>query len=362
MALYKRAIHSWEKKLASRDRNRVVRDFDWGAEWFSEPVVPGKNGMGEREAARYVLERTEAAVAASDRFFSYRTPRDFRLEDGRLSFSTPLPSPYAENNTVEARFFPAGKSRRAAKRRAALILPQWNHDAESHAGFCRMLNWFGISALRMTLPYHGSRKPPEIERADYHVSSNVGRTIHACRQATVDARACLDWLEQQEYRTLGLEGTSLGSCIALLVAAHDRRVKAAVFNHISTYFSDVVWTGLSTEHVREGLAQRLSLEELRRIWAVISPASYLDRLAGRDLPALLIWATHDLSFLPKYSRHVLAHFRRRGLRHRAVAIPCGHYTLARAPFKYIDGASMSWFLHRNLRDEASPTGSPSGAS
>jgi hypothetical protein len=282
-------------------------------------------------------------------------PADFELREGRLRFTSPLRTPYPENNGVQARFFPARNAGRAV-----VVLPQWNADWRSHAGFCRMLNWFGITALRMSLPYHDHRKPPELERADYHVSSNIGRTIHACRQATVDARACLDWLEGQGYRTLGLAGTSLGSCIALLVAAHDGRIRAAVFNHISTYFSDVVWTGISTRHVRQGLEQRLTQEELRRYWSVISPASYLDRLVGRDLRSLLVWATHDLSFLPKYSRHVLAHYRQRRLPHRAVAIPCGHYTMGRAPFKYIDGASMSWFLHRNLRDETRREGDRPG--
>jgi pimeloyl-ACP methyl ester carboxylesterase len=345
--LLRKAIHRWEKKLAGRDSNRVVRPFEWGLEWLAGEAAEAKNGGGDGEAQQ-VLEHTQAAVASSDEYFSYRTPSDFRLRDGRLEFSSPLQTPYPENNTVHARFLPAKNSRRAV-----LILPQWNSDWDSHVGLGRMLNWFGISALRMSLPYHDFRKPAGLERADYCVSSNIGRTIHASRQATVDARACLDWLEQQGYRTLGLEGSSLGSCIALLVAAHDARIRAAVFNHISTYFSDVVWTGLSTRHVRQGLEQRVTLEELRRYWSVISPASYLDRLVGRNLPSLLIWATYDLSFLPKFSRHVLAHYRRRQLPHRAVAIPCGHYTMGRAPFKYIDGATMSWFLHRNLRDETS---------
>lgn len=224
-----------------------------------------------------------------------------------------------------------------------------------------MLNWFGISALRMSLPYHDHRMPAGFERADYHVSSNVGRTIHACRQAVVDTRACLDWLEEQGYQTLGILGSSLGSCIALLVAAHDRRIGAAVFNHISAYFADVVWTGLTTQHVRQGLEEGVTLGELRRYWSVISPASYLDRLTGRNMPSLLVWARHDLSFLPKYSRQVLAHYRRRRLPHRAVVIPCGHYTMGRAPFKYIDGVSMSWFLDRNLRHENQPQGGLAGA-
>ena len=342
--LYRRAIHRWEVRLATRDRNRVVRPFEWGLDWLGEAPPSGA------DPERRVLDHNQAALAASDQYFSYQPPTDYRIDGAWLRFSTPLATPYPENNTVHAQFLPAARSRRAV-----IVIPQWNADPGSHMGLCRMLNWFGISALRLTLPYHDLRRPVGFERADYHVSSNVGRTIHACRQAVMDTRAGLDWLTSQGYTKLGLLGTSLGSCIALLVAAHDRRVRTGVFNHISTYFSDVVWTGISTRHVREGIETHLTLPQLRDCWRAISPASYLDRMEGREFRSLLIWGRHDLSFLPKYSRQVLAHYRRRQLSHRVLTLPCGHYTMGQAPFKYIDGLSMSWFLHRNLRDEVPPS-------
>ena len=116
---------------------------------------------------------------------------------------------------------------------------------------------FGISALRLSLPYHDFRMPPELYRADYAVSANVGRTLDATRQAVVDARSCVDWLEQQGYSRLGILGTSLGSCYAFLASAHDERLKVNVFNHCSSYFADVVWTGLSTQHIRQGIEEHI---------------------------------------------------------------------------------------------------------
>jgi hypothetical protein len=315
--------------MAARDRNRVVRPFDWGLEWLGGQTVE---------------EHVTAALADSDQYFSYQKPQEFRLSGERLTFRSALATPYPENNTVHARYLPV-----KGARRAVVLLPQWNAGPEGHVGLGRLLNWFGISALRMSLPYHDRRKPAELERADYHVSSNIGRTIQACRQAVVDTRSCLDWLEQQGYESLGILGSSLGSCVALLVTAHEERLRAAVFNHIALWFADVVWTGITTRHVRASLESRLTLRELRRYWSVISPGTYLNRLEGRDLPSLLVWTRHDLSFLPKYSRRVLAQYRRKGLPHRALCIPCGHYTLAAAPFKYIDGVNVAWFLHRNLR-------------
>ena len=40
-----------------------------------------------------------------------------------------------------------------------------------------------FSVLRISLPYHDRRMPPELTRADYAVSANIGRTIDATRQA-----------------------------------------------------------------------------------------------------------------------------------------------------------------------------------
>src|SRR5260370_711582 len=87
---------------------------------------------------------------------------------------------------------------------------------------------------------HDSSRPAEIRRADYAVSANIGRTMDACRQAVLDVRCCLDWLQQQGYERLGITGTSLGSCYAFLAAAHDSRIQVAAFNHASTYVADVV--------------------------------------------------------------------------------------------------------------------------
>ena len=198
------------------------------------------------------------------------------------------------------------------------------------------------------MAYHDRRMPPELQRADYHVSSNIGRTLHAARQSILDTRACLDWLEAQGYHRLGVLGTSLGSCIAFIAAAHDDRIRAGAFNHVSTYFGDVVWTGLSTRHVRLGFGDTVGQDDLRRFWAPISPASYFDRLRGRHLRSILVWARYDSTFLPEYSRQVIEAFRRRGLSHEVRTLACGHYTTGQFPFNILDGVALCRFLQRNL--------------
>jgi pimeloyl-ACP methyl ester carboxylesterase len=337
MGLYGRWMDGWERRLATRDRNRVVRPFEWGLEWLTGAEANG-------DAGQRLEEFVSATLSDSDCFFSAPTPSDFELSEGWLRFTSPLACPYPENNVVHAAFYPAPRD----DGRAVLVLPQWNAGPDGHAGLCKLLNRFGIGALRMSLAYHDRRRPAHLERAEYHVSSNIGRTIHAARQSVVDARACLDWLTLRGYRRIAILGTSLGSCIAFIAAAHDPRVSVGVFNHVSMYFSDVVWTGLSTQHVRRGFGGTVTQEELRRYWAVISPASYLERLVDRPMRSLLIWARYDSTFLPCYSRQVLEFFRTRSLPHEVFTLPCGHYTTGQFPFNMIDGLAMCRFLSRYL--------------
>jgi len=349
---YARWIDGWERELATRDTNRVVRPFEWGMEWLDRigfPARPaGENGDSAASVARFVGQ----AVADSGRFYAYAPVDDYHLREtgpaadapARLTFTSPVRSPYAENDTVHALWFRAARDRG----RALVVLPQWNSGPDGHVGLAKLLNRFGISALRMTMAYHAERKPAGLERADYHVSSNVGRTIHACRQSIVDTRACLDWLHSQGYRRIGILGTSLGSCVAFIAAAHDPRVRLGVFNHVSMYFSDVVWTGLSTQNVRQGFEGRVSQEELRHYWSVISPASYLKQMQGRETRNLLVWARHDSTFLPVYSQQVLESFRQLRLPHQVFTLPCGHYTTGQFPFNLIDGLAMCRFAARWL--------------
>ena len=283
-------------------------------------------------------------VAASDQFFAHPPSSDYTLDGGRLVYPSAVVTPHAENNLVRARYFPARSA--AGRRRAVLVLPQWNADADGHVGLCRLLNRFGLTALRLSLPYHDERKPADLRRADYIVSANVGRTAQVCRQAVLDARRAIAWLAAEGYESIGILGTSLGSCLSMLTIAHEPLLRAAALNHISPFFADVVWSGLSTSHVRQGLEGHIDLERLRRIWMPISPYPYLDRLRGRRV--LLVYARYDLTFPVSLSKMLVSEFQRRGIEHELMVLPCGHYSTGVTPFKWLDGFTLCRFLSRNL--------------
>jgi hypothetical protein len=295
---------------------------------------------------QYLVDLNQAVLENSDDFYGYEVPTDFSLEGDMVRFTSPVRTASAENNTVWAQWHEAGPEKH--KGRAVVVLPHWNSHFTQHGAVCRGLRRFGISALRLSLPYHDRRMPTELHRADYAVSSNIARTIDATRQAVIDARCCVDWLVSQGYTRIGIVGTSLGSCYAFLASAHDPRLRVNVFNHCSSYFADVVWTGLSTQHIRQSIEGEVSLEQLRRVWNGISPAHYLSQYGRWPKKSKFIYTKYDTTFLPELSRDVISRIQATGLHNEVVELPCGHYTLGEAPYKFIDGYHIFAFLLKNL--------------
>jgi hypothetical protein len=408
---YARWMYEWETRLTTRDENRIVRPLEWGFEWI-EPfleahgfasAIPGPEVARDPAAAEAAMVRiNQLLIRNSEKFFGYEKPTDFRLEERYpmlfptnvrpetlaqetalrekaergempkaqfLRFTSPERTPYPENDQVNARWYPAPAHKDPKRpKQAIVILPQWNADAFSHNALCTIFNKFGVSALRLSKPYHDIRRPAELERADYAVSANVGRTLSACRQAVVDIRCCLDWLEDQGYEQFGVLGTSLGSCYAFLASAHDKRIRVNAYNHASTSFGDVVWAGQSTRHILQGLEEAgLTQERMRALWSAISPVSYYDRIASRAADGakkkvLVVYANYDLTFPKEYSLQVVEAFKRIGLNFEPRVLPCGHYTTGETPYKYIDGWYMGSFVYRAfkaLREEyAEGVGAP----
>lgn len=351
--MIEKLFHNWERRLAERSNGeRVTRPFEWGLDW-----IPRNGHAADTPPLEVMRSWIDEVMRDTDAFFTPSPTTDYVFtpsarsvaasgESGLLTFPSALATPHPENNTVYARFFRETKPNTNAPKRAVVVLPQWNSDSEGHIGLSRLLSRLGIAALRISLPYHDSRMPPELSRADYIVSSNVGRTVQVCRQAVLDVRRALWWLRAQGYDRLGLLGTSLGSCLAMLTGAHEPLVRAQALNHVSPFFADVVWRGVSTSHVRAGLNGHVELELLRELWRPISPWSYLDR-ADR-LRTLLVYARYDLTFPVDLSRILVDEFRRRALPTDVAVLPCGHYTTGAAPFKFLDGYYLARFLRRHL--------------
>jgi hypothetical protein len=384
MNWWERRIRRYEHRRWTTDDNRRVQDFAWGLEHIGGDAA-------EAEPSCFVRRYAEAAIENSADWFRTTPADDYLLDDENvLTFTSSITSPWLENNTVYAQFFPArgalasrdgngsrtngaaharGESRADSGKTAlknhngsapankhpdrkglpaVLVLPNWNAKWHGQRGLCEWLQRIGISVLRMSLPYHDRRMAAGHERADQLVGPNIGLTLQANRQAVQDARRCLRWLERQGFTRLGILGTSIGSSIGYITLVHDAAVRAGGFFHVSTHFADVVSQGMTTTHVWESLRHHVTLKELREFWAPISPMPYVERGLGAGKTAFMVYGKYDPTFLPELTEQMLAALCRHGAKPMSLGLHCGHYSLEIPPFSHIAGYRMLRFFRSAL--------------
>ena len=131
------------------------------------------NPRNGHDAASYLRLLNQKGLASSEEFFRIHHARRFPTHRQLLKFTSAVETPHHENNRVHGQWFPA-KAKSGARRVAAVVLPHWNASVTQHNALCAGMAKLGISALRLSLPYHDYRMPAELKRADYAVSSNAG--------------------------------------------------------------------------------------------------------------------------------------------------------------------------------------------
>ena len=72
----------------------------------------------------------------------------------------------------------------------------------------------------------------------------------------------------------------------------------------------------------------ITLEQLREAWMVISPPNYIERYATMKKEDRCSFTPATIRRFPlRFSEQVIEKARELGLDHKAVVMPCGHYTL-----------------------------------
>ena len=333
---FEQKIRRYEHKRWAEEPNRRSLPFGWGL----EHILESPNGT----APRVLLDRFAAeTIQSSDSWFAATPAEDYALKDGVLTFTSQIASPWPANNRVHAQFFPVRNARAAV-----VVLAQWNAKWEEQQGVCHWLNRKGLTAIKMSLPYHDRRAIPGHPRADHIVGPNIGLTLQANRQALLDVKRVLRWLEIQGYDRLGIIGTSIGSCIGFITMCHEPAIRAGAFLHVSTYFGEVVSQGLTTMNVWEPMKQYISREEAIRYWSPISPFPYIPKLRGADKKILTITGNYDPTFWPELTAQFLAELRQNSVKLEHLGLPCGHYSLGVTPFSQIVGYRFGKFLAEAL--------------
>jgi hypothetical protein len=314
-------VLGWQSFVDGRERRLAAEGapvkFAGEASVGLDYLQPGSAADGMPQ----LLAGVSAALRDAEAYFAAGEPPPFRRQGSMLAFDSPSATE-GPNSVARAQIFESGN-----RRRAVVLLPYWNAARQACRPFGALLARCGITCVQLSLPYHDERRTIGIGFARELACENLGLTIWSNRQAVLDARACLTWLEREGYRRTGIIGVSIGASIASIVAALDARVHAAALLLMADDFTDAVWTGSATRHIRQSLERRFTRDEVRSAWSIISPASHAARLSARLDRLLIVSGARDTVFLPELTRDYVERLRRLGLRPTWIQYGCGHYTL-----------------------------------
>jgi hypothetical protein len=332
------------KLLDGYDEKQAAEDDD--TKPFAPLVVGGSLVSAEINqggSLTELAEWVERHKAKSAEFFTGEHNRivDYTFKDDVLTFRSDIVTETELNDIVCARIYAAKNSRSAV-----IVLPHWNASAWDYHGFAKQLARLGLTTVELTLPYHGCRNRSDGVISDYFLSANVGRTILSVRQAVLDSRRVIDWLYQRKYEKVGLIGVSLGSCVAGLVAAHDIRISASALLLTAGDFTEVVWTGRATRHIRTALASGATLEQLQKVWSIISTGTFASELSRRTHRCLIISGNRDQVVLPYLTRRFVDQLRGAGGCYAWHGFGCGHYSLGLFPFNIMCFFKLVNFFRR----------------
>ena len=337
------AFIQWQEERLARaeDRHRRIEPLAFGPEFLGlDPRT--HNSLAALE------EYSEQQRADTTRFFAPDPNRDFQFDGHSLTFSTPIEEEFCENRTVHCHVDEASKPGQAV-----LIIPHWNSDGTEYDLYCKYLARLGMTAACITLPYHGQRCPEGQISGSGMISSNLGRTLRTCRQGVLEAATIIEWLARRGHSHIGLVGVSLGTSLATVVAAHDRRISALSLVSLASDFGEVIWNCRPTRHIRASLDGAMTCEQLNSALSLFSPIHYVSKLAANGTAVLGISGRQDQVFAPPLTNRLLNAFAGAGVRHEHKSLACGHYTLGTFPFNVILGRAIQRFMQHEF-DNAGP--------
>lgn len=221
----------------------------------------------------------------------------------RVTFPSPVTTPYPANNLVTAfLFLPPGPGPHPA----VTVLHEWNAGS-TDAGFhlCAAITGAGVAALLVEEPYSLDRRPPGVKTSDAQIlSGDVPHMVANLRQAVIDARRGLDYLSRRpdiDATRLGVSGISLGGVLSGVVAKVDPRVKVALTLVGGADFARGFWNGLLTRRFRGDIRRRgYTFKTFQRAVAPIEATNWPRPFDPAN--ALLINGRYDVVIFPEQAR------------------------------------------------------------
>lgn len=146
-----------------------------------------------------------------------REKTTWRRDGNRLSWNSPLPGVYQENNIATADLYEA-PHREDSQGSPTIILLHALMSANDfgYRKIAARFNKRGWNVLFPHLPYHYSRRPKGYANGALTITSDIVRNAEALRQSVIELRQLIGWARQRGSRRIALLATSYGGWVAAL--------------------------------------------------------------------------------------------------------------------------------------------------
>ncbi|MGI4788846.1 MAG: alpha/beta hydrolase family protein [Janthinobacterium lividum] len=222
----------------------------------------------------------------------------------RVTYPSPVVTPYPVNNLVTGFLFLPSTP---GPHPVMLVEHEWLPvELSNEFVLCASLARGGVAAFLVVQPYSYNRRIlPRVEDVEL-LSGDTHQTVAAVRQAVLDNRRALDWLQSRpdiDPTRMGVAGISLGGILAPLIAGVDHRARVLVTIVGGADVSDLVYDSFITYGLRPSLLYHgVTFDSIKRDYAPIEPTNWLAGLDPKN--ALLFNGRFDVFVNPKQAHHL----------------------------------------------------------
>ena len=143
----------------------------------------------------------------------------WRRDGNILTWNSPLPGVYPENNIARAKLYPAQNSQGAPT--IILLHALMSANDFGYHKIATRFNEKGWNVLFPHLPYHYSRRPKGYANGALSITSDLVRNAEGLRQSVIELRQLIAWARQRGSRRVALLATSYGAWVAALTLSQE---------------------------------------------------------------------------------------------------------------------------------------------
>ncbi|HEX8914330.1 MAG TPA: alpha/beta hydrolase family protein [Humisphaera sp.] len=213
----------------------------------------------------------------------------------RVSFESPVKTPWPENNVVPCELYlPPKPAPAGQKLPAAIVLDILDGSAVIPRGIARGLAEQGVAAIYVPMACYGVRRPANGAHFAYY-AEHPEETVGNMRQTVMDvrrAKAVLAALPEVDADRISITGVSLGGIMTSLIAGVDGQFYRVVPILAGGDIAAITFHARETRRIREACtAKGIDQEKLAEMLRPVDPLTFAARI--RPDTCLMINASKD---------------------------------------------------------------------